>query len=79
MGMIILARNSPLCFNNPMRKEAAARHRPQFWPFRPDIGVPNIKAKLTENFSNIMIAGQTDLLTNGWTRRTESSARHASI
>jgi len=48
-----------------MRKEAAARRRPQFWLFRPDIGVPNIKAKLPENSLNIMIAGQTDLLING--------------
>jgi len=36
------------------------------WNFRPDIGLSNIKAKLPEKL-NIKIAGQIDLLMNGWT------------
>src|SRR5438552_1579384 len=32
------------------------------WTFRPDIGLPNIRAKLLENPANIMIAGRNDLL-----------------
>jgi len=61
----MLANKSPLCLNNPIRKEATALHHPQFWDFRPDIGLPNIKAKLPEKRSNIVIAGQVDLLING--------------
>jgi len=58
----MLANKSPLCLNNPIRKEATALHRPQFWDFR----LPNIQAKLPEKRSNIVIAGQIDLLINGW-------------
>ena len=36
------------------------------WTFRPDIGVPNIRAKLPEKAVNIKIAGRNDLLINGW-------------
>jgi len=35
------------------------------WTFRPDIGVPNIRAKLPEKAVNIKIAGRNDLLING--------------
>jgi hypothetical protein len=36
------------------------------WTFRPDIDPPNIKAKLPENKSNILLSGQNALLINGW-------------
>ena len=62
----MLAKKSPLCLNNPIRKEATAPAPSQFWDFRPDIGLPNIKEKLPEKRSNIVIAGQIDLLINGW-------------
>jgi len=35
------------------------------WTFCPDIGRPNIRAKLPEKAINIKIAGQIDLLING--------------
>jgi hypothetical protein len=35
------------------------------WTFRPDIGLPNIRAKLPEKAVNIKIAGRNDLLING--------------
>jgi hypothetical protein len=35
------------------------------WTFCPDIASPNIKAKLPENQSNILLSGRNDLLING--------------
>jgi len=35
-------------------------------PFQPDIGVPNIRSKLSENHPNIKIAGQNNMLINGY-------------
>jgi hypothetical protein len=35
------------------------------WTFRPDIGVPNIKAKVPENHANILLSGQNALSING--------------
>jgi len=34
------------------------------WTFRPDIALPNIRAKLPEKALNIKIAGQTEALIN---------------
>jgi hypothetical protein len=34
------------------------------WTFRPDIGLPNIRAKLPEKAFNIEISGQNDLIIN---------------
>jgi hypothetical protein len=35
------------------------------WTFRPDIEPPNIKAKLPENHTIILLSGQYALSTNG--------------
>ena len=50
------------------------------WTFRPDIGVPNIRLKVPEAPANIKIAGQTDMLINGWTKhmRGASETKRAS-
>jgi hypothetical protein len=36
--------------------------QPDPWTFRPDIGPSNIKAKLPENHSNILLSGRNALL-----------------
>ena len=37
----------------------------ELWTFRPDIALPNIKAKLPENPRNSLLSGQNALLING--------------
>jgi hypothetical protein len=35
------------------------------WTFRPDIGSPNIQAKLPENLANILLSGQNAVSISG--------------
>ena len=60
MRMKALAKKLPRLFDTHMAAGESTQPKP--WTFRPDIGPSNIKAKLPENPSNILLSGRTALL-----------------
>jgi len=64
LSAIILDKNSRLCFHHLMGTTSYLVVVDP-WTFRPDIDLPNIKAKLPENPANILLSGRNALLING--------------